>query len=723
MSEKIHGFIYDKDADGIVTVTMDMDGPVNAMNSQYRQSITDTVARLEAETGLTGVVLASAKSTFFAGGDLRELSSVPRGQEEGQFRMIEDFIKAPLRKLEKLQMPVVAAINGAALGGGLEICLACNCRVALNSPKVQLGMPEVTLGLLPGGGGVVRSIHMLGLEKALPLLLEGTRLNAAKALDTGFVNSLVDDPGKLIDAAKDWIKANPEAWAQPWDIKGHTIPGGNASNPAVLNILSMAPPMTIKKTRGLLPAPERILAVAGDTMSVDFDTALRIESRGLAFLITTPEAKNIITSGFFQMNSVNGGAARPKDIKPTKVKKVGILGAGMMGQGIAFSSATAGIEVVLKDISVEAAEKGKAYTAKLLDKQIQRGRKTEEDKTKTLGLITVTHDYADLQGCDLIIEAVFENIELKNNVTKEAEGYLAEGGVYGSNTSTLPISQLAQASAKPENFIGIHFFSPVDKMPLVEIICGEKTSDETLAKAFDYTRQIRKTAIVVNDSLGFFTSRVFFTYLDEGARLLTEGIDPILIDAMGKQVGMPVGPLAIQDEVSQELTRKAAETHRDMGVLGSKSDCAVSIDVCENLIKEFNRGGRHHGGGYYEYAEDGSKAVWPKLYELYHKPDVTMANQDMKDRILFRQVIESLKCLQEGVLRSVAEGNVGSLLGIGAPSWTGGFIQFVNTYEYKGDTGPSAFVARANELAELYGERFAAPANVIEKAKAGETFQ
>lgn len=723
MSENIHGFIYEKDADGIVTITMDLDGPVNAMNSQYRDAMLATVARLQAESDLTGVVLASAKSTFFAGGDLRELSSVPKGEEEAQFRMLEDKIKAPLRGLEKLEVPVVAAINGAALGGGLEICLACNYRIALNSPNVQIGLPEVTLGLLPGGGGVVRSIHLLGLEKALPFLLEGKRLNAAKALEVGYVNELVDDTDKLVASAKTWIKANPEAWAQPWDIKGHKIPGGDTSSRAILNILSTAPPMTIKKTRGLLPAPERILAVAGDTMTVNFDTALRIESRGFAFLNTTAEAKNIITSGFFQMNSVNGGAARPKDIEPSKVQKVGILGAGMMGQGIAFSSAMAGIEVVLKDISLEAAEKGKAYTAKLLDKQIQRGRKTEADKTKVLGLIKTTTDYADLQGCDLIIEAVFENIELKNNVTKEAEGYLAEGGVYGSNTSTLPISQLAEASAKPENFIGIHFFSPVDKMPLVEIICGEKTSDETLAKAFDFTRQIRKTAIVVNDSLGFFTSRVFFTYLDEGARLLTEGVDPVLIDAMGKQVGMPVGPLTIQDEVSQELTRKAAETHRNMGVLGSKSDCSVGIEVCESMVRDFNRGGRHHGGGFYEYAEDGSKALWPKLYELYHKPEISIANQDMKDRILFRQVIESLKCLQEGVLRSVAEGNVGSLLGIGAPTWTGGFIQFVNTYEYNNETGPAAFVARTNELAEHFGDRFTPPAIVIDKAKNGETFQ
>ncbi|MFA7554877.1 MAG: 3-hydroxyacyl-CoA dehydrogenase NAD-binding domain-containing protein [Spongiibacteraceae bacterium] len=723
MSENINGFIYEKDADGIVTITMDMDGPVNAMNDQYRLAMAENVTKLEAETGLTGVVFASAKSTFFAGGDLRELSSVPRGGEENQFKVIETSIKAPLRRLEKLQVPVVAAINGAALGGGLEICLACNYRVAVNSPKVLLGMPEVTLGLLPGGGGVIRSIHMLGLEKALPFLLEGTRMKPEQALSAGFVNELVDNADTLIDAAKNWIKANPEAWTQPWDIKGHTIPGGDIWNPTITGILSTVPAITFKKTRGLLPAPERILAVAGDAMAVDFDTALRIESRGLAYLITTPQAKNIITAGFFQINSINSGISRPKDIAPTKVKKVGILGAGMMGQGIAYSSATAGIEVVLKDISVEAAEKGKAYTAQLLNKQIARGRSSEDNKTQVLSLIKATDDYADLQGCDLIIEAVFENIELKNKVTQEAERFLADGGVYGTNTSTLPISQLAEASANPANFIGIHFFSPVDKMPLVEIICGDKTSDQALAVAFDYARQIRKTAIVVNDSLGFFTSRVFGTYLDEGARLLIEGIDPILIDAMGKQLGMPVGPLTVQDEVSQELSRKAAETHREMGVFCSKGDNSVNAEVCERLIKDFGRGGRYHGGGYYEYGTDGSKTIWPKLYELYHKPDVSLPNQDIKDRILFRQVIESLQCLQEGVLRSVADGNVGSLLGIGAPTWTGGFLQFVNTYEYNGETGPAAFVTRTNELAALYGERFAAPAIVVEKTNSHSRFE
>ncbi|MBL4826304.1 MAG: enoyl-CoA hydratase/isomerase family protein [Spongiibacteraceae bacterium] len=723
MSEKIHGFIIDKDADGIVTVTMDMDGPVNAMNGQFREAMLHTLNTLETEEGLTGVILASAKSTFFAGGDLNELCAVSRGEEEEQFRQIEENIKAPLRRLEKLQVPVVAAINGAALGGGLEICLACNYRVVLNSPKAVVGFPEVSLGLLPGGGGVVRSIHMLGLEKALPLLLEGTRLKPAQALKAGLVDAVVDAEESLIVTAKDWIKANADAWAQAWDVKGHSIPGGNVWSPAITQLLSVAPAMMFKKTRGLLPAPERILAVAGDTIVVDFDTALRIESRGLAYLVTTPEAKNIITSGFFQMNSINSGVSRPKGIEPSTVKKVGILGAGMMGQGIAYSSAMVGIEVVLKDITLDAAEKGKAYTAKLLHKQIKRGRKTEDDKNKVLGLIQATDDYADLQGCDLIIEAVFENLELKAKVTQEAEPYLQQGGVFASNTSTLPISQLAQASNKPDNFVGIHFFSPVDKMPLIEIIRGKQSSDETLAKAFDYARQIRKTAIIVNDSLGFFTSRVFGTFMDEGARLLVEGLDPVLIDAMGKQVGMPVGPLAVQDEVSQELTRKVAQTHREMGVFNVLGDNSTNTDVCEKLISDYGRGGRFHGGGYYEYPADGEKFIWPTLYELYHKPQVTMPQQDIKDRILFRQVIESIKCLQEGVLSSVADGNVGSLLGIGAPAWTGGFLQFVNTYEYKTQGGLSAFITRCAELEASYGERFKVPVIVQEKSKAGEKFE
>lgn len=709
-------FKYEKDNDGIVTITMDMDGPVNAMNEQYRLVMGETVNKLEAEQGLTGVVIASAKSTFFAGGDLKEMLKSQPEDVEDSYNDIE-LTKAQLRRIEKLPVPVVAAINGAAMGGGFEICLACNYRVILDSPKAIISLPEVTLGLLPGGGGVVRMVNMLGLEAALPYLLEGKKIMPAAALKAGLVGELVADVEGLVPAAKAWIKANPEGGVQPWDNKGHKIPGGNASSPRLQQTIQAAPAMLYKQTRGLLPAPFKTLDVAVTAATIDFDAALRVESRALASLIITPEAKNIISSLFFQLNQINGGASRPKDIAPIKVKKVGILGAGMMGQGIAYSSAMAGIEVVLKDISEEAAGKGKAYTDKLLSKRVAKGRMDEANKAAVLDLIKPTAANEDLEGCDLIIEAVFENIELKAKVTQETEPFLAENGVYGSNTSTLPITQLAEASDKPENFIGIHFFSPVDKMPLVEIICGENTSDYALALAFDYARQIKKTPIVVNDSLGFFTSRVFGTFMDEGCRLLQDGVHPVTIDRLGQAVGMPVGPLAVHDEVSLELTRKACNTHREMGVLFSKSDTSAGVDVCETLISEYKRGGRFHGGGFYEYPADGPKHIWPTLLELYHKPEVSLPEQDIKDRLLFRQVVESLRCLDEGVLKSVADGNIGSIMGIGAPTWTGGFIQFVNTY------GLQTFVDRCAELEAAYGERFALPALVKERAAAGELFE
>jgi 3-hydroxyacyl-CoA dehydrogenase/enoyl-CoA hydratase/3-hydroxybutyryl-CoA epimerase len=468
--------------------------------------------------------------------------------------------------------------------------------------------------------------------------------------------------------------------------------------------------MLRQKTRGLLPAPEKILDCAVEAARLDFDTALRIESRGLAYLAVTPEAKNQIATFFFAMNKVNSGASRPHGFEPSSVNKVGVLGAGMMGQGIAYVSAIAGIEVVLKDISLEAANKGKAYAETLLAKRVARGRLSEEKRAAILGLILATDKDADLQGCDLIIEAVFENMDLKHQITRATEACLAQNGVWGSNTSSLPITQLAEASSRPENFIGIHFFSPVDKMPLVEIICGEKTSDETLARAFDYSRQINKTPIVVNDSLGFFTSRTFATYLDEGVRLLREGVHPIQIDNMGKAIGMPLGPLAVFDEVSLELTHKAQQTWRELGMLDKFGDQSISRGVVDTLVGEYGRGGRHHGGGFYDYTEDGSKHIWPQLFELYYQPGLDLDQQDMKDRLLFRQVIESLKCLESGVLRSAEDGNIGSIMGIGAPLWTGGLLQFVETYGYQ------RFVARCNELAAIYGERFSPPQIALDKA-------
>ena len=707
---------YDKDADGIVTITMDMSGPVNAMNDEFREDFGAVIDKLQTEEDLSGVVIASAKKVFFAGGDLNDLVAVTPDR-------IEDFmqgitvIKAQMRVLEKLPVPVVAAINGAALGGGYELCLACNHRIAWNNRSVKLGLPEVTLGLLPGGGGVVRLTKLLGLEAALPYLLEGKQVDPVKALDAGMIHDLVTDVDALVPKAKEYIlanKDNPDAAIQPWDQKGYKIPGGGITSPKIQQAITGGTAMLLQKTRGLLPAPEKILDVAVQALKLDLDTALVIESRGIAALTLTPQAKNMISTFFFGLNKVNGGASRPKDVPPQKTEKLGVLGAGMMGQGIAYVSAMAGIEVILKDISQEAAEKGKGYSEMLLDKRVSRGRMTVEKRDEVLARITPTANDDDLAGCDLIIEAVFENIELKHGVTKQLEGQLAEDGIWGSNTSTLPITQLAEASSKPENFVGIHFFSPVDKMPLVEIIVGEQTSDIALAKAFDYTQQIKKTPIVVNDSLGFFTSRTFGTYLDEGVRLLSEGVHPVLIDNMGKAVGMPVGPLQVYDEVSMELSRKAWETWEDMGVLDKWGDGTVARDVVNTMVVENGRGGRHHGGGFYEYAEDGSKAIWPGLLDLYYKSDVCLPEGDLKDRLLFRQVIEALKCLESNVLRSEEDGNIGSIMGIGAPVWTGGLLQFVRTYGY------DRFVARCRELSAAYGDRFDPPQIAVERAQDGQ---
>ncbi len=706
-------FLYEKDADGIVTVTMDMPGPVNAMNALYREAMGQTVERLQQEPGLKGVVFSSAKTTFFAGGDLKELLQVEPGSEAA-FHDQVTAMKADLRRLEQLPVPVVVAINGAALGGGFEIALACNRRIVADQSSAVVGLPEVTLGLLPGAGGIVRLVHLLGLEKALPLLLEGKRLKPADALKAGLVDEIVSNADALVPAAKAWILSGDAGAAQPWDRKQHRIPGGTVQMPHIAQQVSAATAMTAKKTRGLLPAPTRILAVAAEATLLDFDAALVVESRGLAYLATTPQAKNIITTMFFQMNDINGGASRPKGIEKRPVRKLGVLGAGMMGQGIAYVAAKAGIDVVLLDVNIEAARKGRGYSEKLLDKAIQRGRMTDSGKSAILDRITPTDRYDDLAEADLIVEAVFENVDLKATVTREAEARLAEGGVFATNTSTLPITLLAKASAQPENFIGIHFFSPVDKMPLVELICGEKTSDAALAKAFDFARQIGMTAIVVNDALGFFTSRTIGTFIDESCRLLQESVDPVRIENLSRQIGMPAGPLTVFDEVSLELMRKVNDTHKAMGVFGSTYDASASDAVGTMMIQTHGRGGRQYGGGFYEYTADGGKALWPALYDIFGAERGDVPDADVQDRILFRQVIEAVKCLQEGVLRSAADGNIGSILGIGAPVWTGGFIQFVNTY------GMSRFIARARELEATYGERFAPPALLLRKAEAGE---
>ncbi|MEM9695110.1 MAG: 3-hydroxyacyl-CoA dehydrogenase NAD-binding domain-containing protein, partial [Myxococcota bacterium] len=547
---------YEKDAAGIVTITIDMDGPVNKMNEHFGTEFGTVVDRLEKEDDLAGVVLASAKKTFFAGGDLEWLLAVEPGSEATLFENVE-AMKAVMRRVEKLPVPVVAAINGAALGGGYELCLMCNHRIALDDKSVKIGLTEVTLGLLPGGGGVVRLTWLLGLQAAMPYLTEGKQVVPSAAKSAGLIHETVDSLDELIPRAKAWIEENrgtEEAHTQPWDTKGYRIPGGGANSPKIAPLIAAGSAMLFAKTQGRLPAPERILDTMVDAARLDFDTALRVESRNFAYVVTTPVAKNMIRSFFFQLNQVNGGGSRPQNVNRSSVKKVGIIGAGMMGQGIAFVSARAGIEVVLKDVELAGAERGKAYSEKLLDKRVGRGRMSQAERDEVLARITPTAESGDLEGCDLIIEAVFENVELKDQILTENEGALVDNGIWGSNTSTLPITRLATKSRRAENFIGLHFFSPVDKMPLLEIVVGKKTSDETLARAFDYARQIKKTPIVVKDALGFYTSRTIGTHLMEAAQMVAEGVEPVRVEALSKGLGYPVGSLTLLDEVSLSLS-------------------------------------------------------------------------------------------------------------------------------------------------------------------------
>ncbi|NVZ19778.1 3-hydroxyacyl-CoA dehydrogenase NAD-binding domain-containing protein [Pseudomonas costantinii] len=708
---------YEKGQDQIVVLTLDMPGQsANTMNGVYREAMAATVARLDAEKEtIVGVVITSAKKTFFAGGDLNELIKVDKAHARDFYDGVL-VLKAQLRRLETLGKPVVAAINGAALGGGWEICLACHYRVALDDKSVQLGLPEVTLGLLPGGGGVVRMVRMLGLEKALPYLLEGKKVRPQQALQAGLINELAADRDELLAKSRAWILANPEA-KQPWDNKAYQIPGGTPSNPKVAQMLAIAPSILRSKTNGCFPAPEKILCAAVEGAQVDFDTAHLIETRYFTELVIGQVAKNMIGTFWFQLNEINAGSSRPKGFAPYVTRKVGVLGAGMMGAGIAYVSASAGVEVVLKDINLAAAEKGKAHSAALLDKKVSRGQLTAEQREITLARIQPTAFDADLAGCDLIIEAVFEDRELKAKVSAAAQSVVGADTVIASNTSTLPISGLAKAVPDQGKFIGLHFFSPVDKMPLVEIIKGAQTSDETLARGFDFVLQIKKTPIVVNDSRGFFTSRVFGTFTNEGIAMLGEGVAAPMIETEARKAGMPVGPLAVSDEVSLSLmSHIRQQTAKDLQAEGKALPTHPATLVIDLLVNEYKRAGKAAGGGFYDYPAGGQKHLWPELKARFEQPGKQISPKDVRDRLLFIQAIETVRCVEEGVLMSTADANVGSIFGIGFAAWSGGALQFINQY------GLNDFIARARYLAEQYGERFSPPALLLEKAAQGASF-
>jgi 3-hydroxyacyl-CoA dehydrogenase / enoyl-CoA hydratase / 3-hydroxybutyryl-CoA epimerase len=702
---------WDKDADGIVTLTMDdPTGSANVMNEHYQESMHDSVERLVAEKdSITGVVITSAKKTFFAGGDLKGMVKA-RPEDAGEFFSTVEGVKKDLRTLETLGKPVVAAINGAALGGGLEIALACHHRIIADVPGAVVGFPEVTLGLLPGGGGVARSVRMLGIQTAfVSVLTSGTRFKPAQAKETGLVDDVVPTVDDLVPAAKAWIKANPDAHVQPWDAKGYKMPGGTPSTPSLAAILPSFASLLRQQTKGAnMPAPRAILAAAVEGAQVDFDTASRIESRYFTSLVTGQVAKNMIQAFFFDMQFINSGGSRPEGIGKVPITKIGVLGAGMMGAGIAYVSAKAGFDVVLKDVTIEAAQKGKAYSEKLEAKALERGKTTEEKSKALLGRITPTADAADFKGVDFVIEAVFESVELKHKVFGEIEDVVEPNALLGSNTSTLPITGLAAGVKRQEDFIGIHFFSPVDKMPLVEIIKGEKTSDEALARVFDYTLAIGKTPIVVNDSRGFFTSRVIGTFVNEALAMLGEGVAPASIEHAGAQAGYPAPPLQLSDELNLELMHKiAVASRKGIEDAGGTYEAHPAEAVVEKMI-ELGRPSRLSGAGFYEYVDGKRTQLWPGLKEAFKSGASTPPLQDMIDRMLFAEALETQKCIDEGVLMTTADANIGSIMGIGFPPWTGGSAQYIAGYP----GGKAGFVARANELAAKYGDRFTPPASL-----------
>jgi 3-hydroxyacyl-CoA dehydrogenase/enoyl-CoA hydratase/3-hydroxybutyryl-CoA epimerase len=715
---------WEKGEDGIVILTLDdPNQSANTMNAAYAESMAATVERLEAEKDqITGVIITSAKKTFFAGGDLNDLKQATPENAPELAEIVRNG-KAQLRRLETLGKPVVAAINGAALGGGLEIALATHHRIAVDDPKVQMGFPEVQLGLLPGAGGVVRTVRMIGIVDALmQLLMQGQRLRPAKAKEVGILDEIVSTREDLIPAAKAWItsKAGEEV-SQPWDVKGYKIPGGTPSNPKLAQNLPAFPANLRKQLKGAnYPAPHHIMAAAVEGAQVDFDTAIEIEGRYFVDLLVGQVSKNMIQAFFFDLQQVNGDRGRPEGIEPYTARKAVVLGAGMMGAAISYVCAKAGIEVVLKDVSQEAAEHGKNYSQTLVEKAVSRGRTTQEQADQLLARITPTTDPAAAAGADLVIEAVFEDPAVKAQVFAEIEPHLAPNALLGSNTSTLPITDLAEGVSRPDEFIGLHFFSPVDKMPLLEIIKGEKTNEETLYRALDLAKQIKKTPIVVNDSRGFYTSRVIGTFINEGIAMLLEGVPAPSIEQASGQAGYPAPVLQLTDELNMELSAKIRKAYKDaIEAEGGAFTPHPAFAVVDQML-EAGRPGRLRGAGFYEYEDGKRTGLWKGLKEMFpatHDP-ASISLKDLEERMLFAEALESVKCLDEGVIESVADANIGSILGIGFPGWTGGALQYINGY----DGGLAGFLARARELAEKYGERFEPPVSLVEKAERGESY-
>ena len=719
-------FKLEVDGDGIAVVAWDSPGStVNLIDMTMIAELSAIVEQVAANAKIKGAVITSGKDTFCVGADLIMLETLSRGfkdvaaaegEEAASAKLLADSRKLSqlYRRIETCGKPWVAAINGTALGGGFELALACHRRIAADNPRSRIGQPEIKIGLFPGAGGTQRVARILPPADALQFLLKGDqiRLDRAKALK--LIDAVVP-PADLLKSSKEWIKSGGSAKA-PWDAEGFKLPAGPVYSKAGMNVFPAANALYRRETYDNYPAARAVMQVVYEGLQLDMDTALRVESRHFAKVLRSPEAAAMIRSFFVSMQDLNAGVRRPAQVPPKTPKKIGVIGAGFMGAGIAYVSALAGIEVVLLDRDPETAEKGKAHSEKLLGDLIGRGAASNVDRDAVLSRILPTADFVELKDCGLVVEAVFEDRKIKEEVISRTQNVIGGEAIFGSNTSTLPITSLASAFKDHSRFIGIHFFSPVERMMLVEIIMGKETGDEALATALDYVRAIRKTPIVVNDSRGFYTSRVVGTYLREGHLMLMEGVPAALIENAGRMAGMPVGPLALNDEVAVDLAWKILQaTAADLG--------AGAVDprqkaLLEELVEKRGRLGRKNGKGFYDYPPNGPKRLWPGLVDLQPKP-IDPGGLDVKRlerRLLAIQALESARCIEEKVVTDMREADIGSILGFGFAPFTGGTISYID------GMGTKAFVALCNDLAAAYGERFKPGALLLDMATTGDTF-
>ena len=719
-------FSFDVDADGIALVTWNMPGrSMNVIDASVMEELAAIVERVASDGAIKGAVLTSGKDAFCAGADLTMLETQSRafaallksqGEEAANQHLFTESRKFSqiARRVETCGKPWVAALNGTAMGGGFELALACHRRIAADNDKTRLGLPEIKVGLFPGGGGTQRVARMMPPADALQFLLKGDQLRLSRAKAMKLVDEVVP-AAELVQKSKDWIKAGGSAKA-PWDVDGFKLPGGLVYSKAGMMVFPPANALYRRETYDNYPAARAILQVVYEGLQLPMDQALRVESRYFAKILRSPEAAAMIRSLFVSMQELNKGARRPAGVPAKKVKKVGILGAGFMGAGVAYVTAQAGIDVVLIDRDQESADKGKAHSQKLITDQINRGRATAADRDALLARITATPDYAALKDCDLIVEAVFEDRKVKEEAIAKAQAVIGSETIFGSNTSTLPITSLAKTFKDTPRFIGIHFFSPVDRMMLVEVILGKETGDAALAVALDYVRAIRKTPIVVNNSRGFYTSRVVGTYIREGQLMLTEGVPAAMIENVGRMAGMPVGPLSLTDEVAVDLAWKVVKaTEAD---LGPQAIDPAQKALLEELVEKRGRYGRKNGKGFYDYPQGAPKRLWPGLSELQSKkldPD-TIDIEELKHRLLAIQALESARCVEEGVVTDMREADVGSILGFGYAPFTGGTISYID------GMGAKAFVALCENLTKRYGDRFKPTKLLLEMAKTGDTF-